>query len=1027
MQLDRAECDRFLDEACSSDGALRAELQSLMAAQRELRPDFLQSPPLGGSGPAAAGTLSPPALEAGQIFAERFVLVRKLGEGGMGVVWLAEQTAPVRRQVAVKLIRAGMYDELSAHRFQSEMQSLAMMDHPAIAKVFDAGTTQQGQPYFVMELVAGQPITQYCDQRRLAIRERLALFIKACEAVQHAHEKAIVHRDLKPGNILVAEVDGKPAPRIIDFGVAKTISADAAAPSPYTHAGFFLGTPGYMSPEQADPSVADIDARADVYALGVMLYVLLSGYQPFETGPGEKPSLEQWLRQLREDEPTRPSAKLRGNRAHSVATAQARSAAPKQLAAMLRGDLDWITLKALEKDRTRRYSTAAELAADLRRYLDDQPVSARPVDPLYRLYKYVRRHRAAAGAATGLVLLLTGFSVLLYNVGHRRSTAPVTERSRVLLAGLANSTGDSALDAVAGKVLDIGLAQSPFLDLIPPPQVAKTLQLMERPKDELLSRELAQEVCLRNQGRAVLSGTIDALGNRYLVTLEAADCVTGEHIVQSKAEADRREDVPRALDGLISQMRESLGESLVSVQQFDVPIEQATTASFEALRAYSVGERARLQGDNATAIPLFKHAIELDPSFALAYAELAAAYVGARESELARPYYQKAFELKARVSENEKQWISANYYQALGDFGQAINSYRTWTQLYPRDARPWASLANLYTSNAQYEHAIDAGKEALRLNPDDSRAYIVLARAYKRLSRFEEASAVGRQAMAKGLGGWDLHCLMYEVAYARGDRVAMAEQVANETGKPGEVWMLEYQADGAATEGKIGESRALFERAIALAQAGDADGRDSLVSGFVTDYIDVLSNYGLKVEANKLVTKTLRLDENDEAPVALAQVGDFRRARELEAALGKRYPSSTQINGFYRPLAQAEIALGEGRPRDAIAALQKALPVKLQTFDVPYLLARAYMDIKAPAQAAAQYREILDNRGVDALSPLYPLACLGLARAERMQGKADESRRAYERFFKFWRDADRDNPILLRAQAEYARLGKALN
>jgi serine/threonine protein kinase len=413
MRLAPQERSEFLDGTCASDPALREEVESLLLADDGLHPGFLISAPMAGKWDSVAnGIDNAGGLAAGQIFAQRFQLVRKLGEGGMGQVWLAEQTSPVKRQVALKLIKAGMYDESVVQRFQSERQSLAIMDHPAIAKVFDAGTTPQGQPYFVMEYVPGLPITEYCDQKKLKIPDRLELFIHACEAVQHAHQKAIIHRDLKPANILVAEVDGKPTPRIIDFGLAKAITPQAGNEPHFTQMGLFMGTPGYMSPEQADPSVRDIDTRTDVYSLGVVLYVLLAGLLPFDTKQQQEFPLDELLRKLRVEEPPRPSTRVGGDRANFAGTAEARSTEPRQLVKILRGDLDWIAMKALENDRARRYGTASDLAADIRRYLNHEPVLARPASAGYQLRKYTRRHRAAVAVAVGLVLLLAAFSVL---------------------------------------------------------------------------------------------------------------------------------------------------------------------------------------------------------------------------------------------------------------------------------------------------------------------------------------------------------------------------------------------------------------------------------------------------------------------------------------------------------------------------------------------------------------------------------------------------------------------------------------
>ena len=360
-----------------------------------------------------------------------YVFIKKLGEGGMGQVWLAEQTAPVRRQVALKLIRVGLYDDSVLLRFQSEQQSLAVMNHPAIAKVFDAGCTPDGQPYFVMEYVDGPSITRYCDNKKLKVRDRLELFIKVCEGVQHAHQKAIIHRDLKPSNILVCEVDGKPMPRIIDFGIAKAISSQANADQTmFTQVGAMVGTPGFMSPEQADPSVQDVDTRTDVYSLGVILYALLTGMLPFDADQWKKRPIDEVLRQLREDDPPSPSTKLDVDKETSTAVAARRGTVPKQLAGQLHGDLDAITLKAVEKDRTHRYGTPSELAADIQRYLNNEPVQAQPPSTSYRFQKYIRRHRVAVSVGTGLALLLAGF-VVVQAIQLRRITRERDRANRI--------------------------------------------------------------------------------------------------------------------------------------------------------------------------------------------------------------------------------------------------------------------------------------------------------------------------------------------------------------------------------------------------------------------------------------------------------------------------------------------------------------------------------------------------------------------------------------------------------------------
>jgi serine/threonine protein kinase len=442
------------------------------------------SDPAGNSTPQDFGATSDPEITFDSAAAPEgliadlgsvgpYHLITKLGEGGMGQVWLAEQSAPVKRQVALKIIRGGRYDGSALMRFDLERQTLAIMDHPAIAKVFDAGSTAEGQPYFVMEYVPGPPLTDYCDRKRLSARERLALFIKVCEGVQHAHQKAIIHRDLKPSNILVVEVDGKPVPRIIDFGIAKAITQQSGDETLVTRAGGMVGTPGYISPEQADPSVLDVDTRTDVYSLGVILYQLLTGVLPFDAKHWKTKPLHEVLRQLHEEDPLSPSTRISGD-GTSTAVAEKRSTDAHQLASLLRGDLDWITLKALEKDRARRYGTPSELAADINRYLRNEPVTARPASLSYRVKKYVQRHKFGTAAAAVLVLLLAGFGVMqaieLRRITRERDRADRVTKFMTGMFKVSNPseargntvTAREILDK-SSKDIDKGLANDPEL------------------------------------------------------------------------------------------------------------------------------------------------------------------------------------------------------------------------------------------------------------------------------------------------------------------------------------------------------------------------------------------------------------------------------------------------------------------------------------------------------------------------------------------------------------------------------------
>ncbi len=471
-QPDRAARDIWLDEACGDNHELRGRVDLLLAAHD--RPATAFAKPwaeIAGAGENAAASLS--LEKPGQVIAGRYKLLEQVGSGGMGSVWVADQIEPVRRRVAVKLIKAGMDSASVLARFEAERQALALMDHPHIARVLDGGMTEAGRPFFVMDLVKGLPITRYCDENRLSIEERLKLFIPVCQAVQHAHQKGIIHRDLKPSNILVCLYDGQPVPKVIDFGLAKAIHQPLGPATVYTSLGVMLGTPLYMSPEQAEVNNLDVDTRSDVYALGVLLYELLTGSTPLERARFEEAAWQEMMRLIREEDPPRPSLRLTSSGTLPAVAAQ-RHVEPEKLTRQLRGELDWIVMKCLEKDRARRYDSASGLASDVSHFLADEVVIARPPSSWYRWRKFFRRNRGRVIAVglvlTALVAGVLGTSLALLEARAQRAQADrrlaQVERANTILGAVfadlnpdAEDFGDEPLQAVLAQRLDEAAAE----------------------------------------------------------------------------------------------------------------------------------------------------------------------------------------------------------------------------------------------------------------------------------------------------------------------------------------------------------------------------------------------------------------------------------------------------------------------------------------------------------------------------------------------------------------------------------------
>ena len=591
-------------------------------------------------------------------------------------------------------------------RFRNERQTLAALDHPNIVKLLDGGETEDRLPYLVMDFVEGRSITDYCDAHRLSTAERLLLFRTVCGAISYAHQRLVIHRDLKPGNILVT-ADG--APKLLDFGIAKLLNPEAGATLVVTRTGQRLMTPDYASPEQVRGE--PLTNSTDVYSLGVVLYELLTGHRPYRVKTQSPLEIE---RIICEEEPLKPSTAVTRSYERTTAdgtsivltpevVSRTREGNPKELSCRLHGDLDAIVMMALRKEAQRRYSSVYEFSEDIRRHLEGLPVKARPNTLSYRASKFLHRHKDAAVAVVALLALVSALAI--GGVLYTRKAHLLTEKDTVVLADFANTTGDHVFDDTLKQALSVELEQSPFLNLLSDRKVSATLKLMGRPPNDSVSREVAREICIRSGSRAVLAGSISSLGDEYVVELEAIACDTGDSLAKTQAEATAKEAVLRALHKAASSLRTKLGESLVSLQKYDVPVE-ATTSSLEALKNYSMGIAVGHEKGDAPSIPFLKRAIELDPAFALAYASLGMSYHNLSEPSPAAENLRKAYELRDRVSERERYQISAFYYAIVtGEVERAIQTYESWEHTYPQNMVPRSNLGGLYADLGQWDKA----------------------------------------------------------------------------------------------------------------------------------------------------------------------------------------------------------------------------------------------------------------------------------------------------------------------------------
>jgi len=996
LELDPAERPAFLITACSGDASLMQEVQSLLDAYAK-GGSFLERPAAASSGLAEGSRLGNYEIQA------------LIGAGGMGEVYRAVDVT-LGLAVAIKVLPAALSaDPARLFRLEQEARAAAALNHPNILYVHRLDR-HEGLLYVVSELLEGRTLREEMQRGRLRIANVIEYASQAASGLAAAHNKGMIHRDIKPENLFVTQYGQV---KILDFGLAKAadlfrrLGSVSGIPEVHlTEPGTLLGTTAYMSPEQIRGQEAS--PQSDVFSLGIVLYEMATGVRPFQ---GETPAMV-WESILN----------------HSPV-------APRDLNPEVAPPLESVMVRALEKDPAARSRDAGEVYEALRQ-LPRESGSGVPyfgpsgsvASPKPRAWRIASRMKWALP----LFLVAVLCAMIASKIFLPKKPA-LTGRDTIVLADFTNGTNEPVFDDALKEGLAVDLRQSPFLNILSDEKIREQLRQMVRPADQRLTPDVAKEVCVRAGSKAVLSSSISSLGSHYVITLKAVNCQSSDLLDEEQGEADRREKVLAQLHELGKRIRGKLGESLDSVQKNDTPLEQATTSSLEALQAYTAANRVfRSQGE-APAIPLFRKAIELDPNFAQAYADLSEVYANLNEYSSSMECARKAYALHDRVSEWERFAIDSTYYRATGALEKQAQVLNAWKQAYPRSLAPYVNLDVVDASLGRYDAALQDDLQGLDLHVSTARLYGNLVDDYISLDRLDEASSVLENARKRNL---DESMLLdkYELAFLRSDDAEISRLVNQATGKSGlEDAMLASQSDTEAFHGRLARSREYSRRAVESAIRGD--GREA-AAGWQADDALREAEVGNRVQARRSATAALALASTKQvqiaAAMALARAGEIVQAQQIAATLEKNFPEDTLLGSYWLPSIHAAIALSRKQPDRAIEYLQVAVPFELGGAPPPfsagatlypaYLRGLAYLANRNWRSAIAQFQNLEDHPGLVLNSPLAAISWLQLGRARAGAGERAEAAAAYRKFLDLWRDADPDSSISRQAKAEMDKL-----